>query len=374
MSIPSRDLKLSKYCTLIKVDKNTYCISHSLAQNQIYGDKKLSEVYKILSSAEKPNQVKEKLAKIYSLKETDLLIKLLIKKGFTKKSVKEKIKDNIPLKSTSGLSGFRLLRILLTDVCNLNCAYCKVMSNIKSLTKQSTSKKNIEKAIKIFFEGSSAGKPKIVHISGGEPTLCWEKIEYIVDLINKYKRENEKYFICIGTNATRLNEKKVNYIVQNNIKTIVSLDGRKNTHNILRKNHAGMGTFNEVHKEIMMLKNAGADIGISMVIGKHNINSLSEEIGYIIKTYNPISLGINFMKPPTKEEVNFPYLITPKKYVNKIYDVYKEYRHTGVYFELLYRKLEPFVKQTFRYQDCGATAGTTINIDARGKIVPVNLF
>jgi len=57
-----------------------------------------------------------------------------------------------------------------------------------------------------------------------------------------------------------------------------------------------------------------------------------------------------------------------------VYPIYKKYRDTGLYFELIYRKIVPFVEQEFRYYDCGATAGTTINLDFNGKIGPCKSF
>jgi radical SAM protein with 4Fe4S-binding SPASM domain len=79
-------------------------------------------------------------------------------------------------------------------------------------------------------------------------------------------------------------------------------------------------------------------------------------------------------QPSASNREKFSFTITPEEYVNHIYEVYKKYRDKGLFFELPYRKINPFVKRTFRLFDCGAAAGTTINIDPKGNVGPCKSF
>jgi uncharacterized protein len=362
--------KLSKFVSIIKVDDSTYCLSHSILQKQVFGDKRLKEIYTVLRKPKASLIINQELTK---------LIEVLRKEGFIdvnnndSKLIAELYEKN-STKLVNGKPNYTLLRILLTDVCNLKCAYCKVMPNIVDIRKQAVSEENLEKVIKLFFENSNEITPKVIHISGGEPSVVWNRVTFIVDTVNRYKRLNEKYYVCLGTNSLLLDEGKIQYLKDNAVKVIVSMDGMKKSHDKLRLRHDGSGSFDFVHKKLLMLNEKSIDLGISMVIGNHNIRTLGKDIKYIIDTYKPISLGINLMKAPTKEKKNFNQLITPKTYVKKVYEVYKNNRNSGVFMELLYRKLEPFVTKEFRFHDCGATAGRTINIDVLGNIGPCKSF
>ncbi|MBT4153606.1 MAG: radical SAM protein [Candidatus Magasanikbacteria bacterium] len=271
-------------------------------------------------------------------------------------------------------SDYTLLRILLTDLCNLDCRYCKVEKNIKTITQTATSLVQLEKAISLFFDSSVVNEPKVVHITGGEPTIFWAQVKKIVAFVHKYKRDGEQFFIVIGTNAILLNPAKINFIAENDIKVIVSLDGKKKQHDQLRVFKGGKGSFDRVFPSILALKEAGAEVGLSMVIGKHNVNDLEEIISFFIESINPASLGVNFMKSPSEREKDFAFMISPLEYVEAIYKAHKLFRAKGLFMELPYRRLKPVVTKSFRYFDCGAAAGTTINIDSKGHTGPCKSF
>jgi radical SAM protein with 4Fe4S-binding SPASM domain len=366
-------IKKSKFISLIQLSTNYFCISHALMQEQIFGDYWLKKIFNELSKGISYDKLCVLLDNIFPQNESKVILNFFKNKDFFGKK-NETIFGYISTSQNSNKKDYRLLRILLTDVCNLNCRYCKVMPNIKTCCHKATDKDDLRTTINLFLKNSKASHPKVIHITGGEPLIFWDKVKYIVKFINDNKRKREQLMIVLGTNGLLVNQEKVNFIKKHNIKVIVSLDGRERTHNELRKLNNNNGSYYYVDKALMLLKKFNIDLGVSMVIGKHNFKTLNEEIDYIVHKYKPISLGVNYMKPPTREDVKFPYLINPKEYVNSIYSAYKIYRNIGLYFELVYRRLVPFVEQKFRYSDCGATAGATINLDAQGRIGPCKSF
>jgi len=141
--------------------------------------------------------------------------------------------------------------------------------------------------------------------------IYWERIKYIIGEIERQKRKNERLKIVIGTNGTLLDKKKVYFIKKHNIKVIVSIDGRKYAHDMLRVFKDGRGSFDQVINGLERLKEARVDIGLSMVIGKHNIDTLKQEIDFLKERFSPLSFGVNYMKHPTKLQNDFPFLVTP---------------------------------------------------------------
>lgn len=370
----NREIRLSNYASVFQIDNGLTVLSQALTQQQVFGDERLTVLAKNLGSGLKRQDVHTLAKNLYPQQELEYLYSTLSSDSFIRSSDRtESVYDYVQTEDALDRN-YRLLRILLTDVCNLACNYCKVMPNFVDVTKRATSFGHLEKAIGLFFEGSQEQKPKVVHISGGEPTIAWDHIGFIVDTVERHKRPNEKYFIVIGTNAMLLTEDKVNFLAEHNVKAIVSMDGQESIHNSLRLTHSGQGSFDKVDRGVRLLKEKGVELGLSLVVGRHNVDNLIPQIGWMIHEYQPVSMGVNYMKPPTRELKDYPYLITPQEYVDAIYQVFKTYRHTGVFFELLYRRLDPFVNRGVRRHDCGAASGTTINVDPKGNIGPCKSF
>ena len=142
-----------------------------------------------------------------------------------------------------------------------------------------TKQERLEEAIKFFFENSIPYEPKIIHITGGEPTLFFDSIKQIVQYKKKYMRPNENCWVVVGTNAIAITPDKAKFFADNNIKCIVSMDGPEHTHNLLRKNHAGHGTWATVDKNIKKVLESlvGITYFDSAVSIKSKINDISSK-------------------------------------------------------------------------------------------------
>lgn len=332
--------KLSPSVQSININENITALSHSLSLQQIFVKKK-------------------------GFLRDQRIIKVLQKEKFL---INENNSEDIIRKQiicNANNHELTLLRILLTDLCNLKCKYCKVCHNIDYPSAQPTPIKKIQSTIDALFEKSI--KEKVIHITGGEPILFFKQITKIIEYIeDNYSHSKYKYIIVIGTNGTLLDKEMANYFKKHNIKIIVSLDGKKAA-NIMRINKNGMNSFDETVKGIRLLKKKGIEVGISMVIGSFNIKKLDEQIAYIFKQFKPASLGVNFIKN-TKAKEKSVFLIEGDVYARTIYNIHKKYREDNLFMELLARKLFPFVDRKYRLYDCGASHGTTINIDATGNV------
>lgn len=250
----NRETRLSNYTSVFQIDNGQTVLSQALTQQQIFGDERLTDLTKSLKIGLKEQDILTLARNLYPHQDAASLYRALTADCFIRSSDhKESIYDYV--RSEDGLErDYRLLRILLTDVCNLVCDYCKVMPNFVDVTKHATSFDHLEKAIGLFFEGSQEQKPKVIHISGGEPTIAWDHIEFIVETTERYKRPSEKYFIVIGTNAMLLTEDKVDFFVEHDVKAIVSMDGQDSSHNKLRLTHSGQGSFDKVERGVRLLK------------------------------------------------------------------------------------------------------------------------
>ncbi len=351
---------------LVHLGDNHYCLNHALRQEQIYGNVALKRAFDAICRGQTDGDAN--------------LMRTLFRHGFvvenakTVAKMKERLIQHEDQKLVAPKRSFRLLRILLTDICNLACAYCKVVQNVDSAIQTPTDPQRLEEVIRFFFEHSEERAPKIVHITGGEPTIYRNRIADIARLTQRYRRHQENVWIVLGTNATLVTDADARFFADNDIKCIVSMDGPQSIHDTLRQNHSGHGSWKKVDEGLSRLKAAGVEVSISIVVGTHNIQHLRAIIEELIDRYAPTGFGVNFMKAPTPSAQDFEYLVTPKRYAEQLYDIHRSFRDYGVFLELVYRRVEPFVDQTYRFHDCGAAQGANLNVDAKGNIGPCKSF
>jgi uncharacterized protein len=351
---------------LIELRPGVYCLNHSLKQQQMFGGPELRDAYAALQAGRSGAIDAE-------------LLDALQEGGFLAGPGQARDREHrrlMALEDEKEIAepSFTLLRILLTDQCNLACSYCKVIPNIDNPSKHPIAVERLNDVIKFYFTYSDPLRPKIIHMTGGEPTIFFDTVRAIIELKEKHERPNENVWFVLGTNATRLDAAKAKFLAEKDVKCIVSMDGPQEIHDTLRRNWVGQGSWKDVDRGIKLLKDAGAEVSLSMVMGQHSIHTAHETIDWFLDEYQPTGLGVNFMKPPTPDQKDYQYLIGPQTYAETMYSIHKAFRDRGLFLELVYRKLQPFVDRRYRYHDCGAAGGTTINVDAKGNIGPCKSF
>lgn len=137
---------------------------------------------------------------------------------------------------------------ILTNQCNLKCPYCFVNQNVEKMPF------NIAlDATKFLIRNSKdiGYTPNIVFF-GGEPLLEWDSV--IVPL-TKYIREEykEPFNLSITSNCILMTEEKLNFMKENNIGLLFSIDGDQETQDINRPFHNGKGSFDMLIDKIPMI-------------------------------------------------------------------------------------------------------------------------
>lgn len=137
---------------------------------------------------------------------------------------------------------------ILTNQCNLKCPYCFVNQNVEKMPF------NIAlDATKFLIRNSKdiGYTPNIVFF-GGEPLLEWDSV--IVPL-TKYIREEykEPFNLSITSNCILMTEEKLNFMKENNIGLLFSIDGDQETQDINRPFHSGKGSFDILIDKIPMI-------------------------------------------------------------------------------------------------------------------------
>ncbi len=148
------------------------------------------------------------------------------------------------------------MTLALTEQCNLRCKYCGYMPKYSDdgYPLKEMSEDVAFKAIDILMENSHESEICHVGFYGGEPLLKIDLIKECVAYIKeKYPFRKPNYNIT--TNAVLLDEKVADFLIENDIKIIISLDGPTEQFNKYRVFANGESSFERVFKNIAMLYN-----------------------------------------------------------------------------------------------------------------------
>ncbi|MCX8095541.1 MAG: SPASM domain-containing protein [Caldisericia bacterium] len=151
-------------------------------------------------------------------------------------------------------SNLKSLCLLISQTCNMKCDYCFVSEGTYG-EKDSLMNEEISlKAVDFLIENS---KTKNIEIDffGGEPLLNWMVVKKTIEYGNKKAKESGKILrFSLTTNGILLNEEKLNFLKENFVSLIISLDGPKEINNIHRRLKNGLTSFDIIIKNLEKLK------------------------------------------------------------------------------------------------------------------------
>lgn len=129
--------------------------------------------------------------------------------------------------------------------CNLNCEYCFAgKGEYGGADKGLMSLEVGKRALDFLIEQSGTRKNLEVDFFGGEPLLNWDVCKELV----KYGREQEKKYnknfrFTLTTNGVLVDDEVIEFCNKEMSNVVLSLDGRKNVHDNLRKTPNGKGSY-----------------------------------------------------------------------------------------------------------------------------------
>ena len=131
--------------------------------------------------------------------------------------------------------------------CNLNCSYCFAGGGTYASPAANMSFMTACKAIDFLIAKSGCRHYLEVDFFGGEPLLNYGVVKQTVEYARRRETDTGKKFkFTVTTNALTLNDEQIDFFNREMYNVVVSIDGRKDVHNWVRKTAAGKDSFDAV--------------------------------------------------------------------------------------------------------------------------------
>lgn len=150
------------------------------------------------------------------------------------------------------LREFTSLHMLVTTLrCNQRCEYCQVSCEGDDAVQFDMNIEIAKKIVDTIFKTPSQCIK--IEFQGGEPTLNWEIIPFVVEYakeLNKIHKKKVDFVVC--SNLTAMTKEKFEYLAIHEVYLSTSLDGPKDLHDGCRKQRIGNSSHDLFMKNLVL--------------------------------------------------------------------------------------------------------------------------
>ncbi|WP_367924266.1 thioether cross-link-forming SCIFF peptide maturase [uncultured Ruthenibacterium sp.] len=141
----------------------------------------------------------------------------------------------------------KALCLHVAHTCNLNCEYCFASQGKYHGDRALMSFEVGKQALDFLVANSGSRRNLEVDFFGGEPLMNWEVVKQLVAYARSIEKEKQKNFrFTLTTNGVLVDDEVIDFANREMHNVVMSLDGRKEVHDRLRKNYAGQGSYDVI--------------------------------------------------------------------------------------------------------------------------------
>ena len=141
----------------------------------------------------------------------------------------------------------KALCLHIAHTCNLNCEYCFASQGKYNGDRALMSFETGKRALDFLVENSGTRTNLEVDFFGGEPLMNFDVVKELVAYARSIEKEKGKNFrFTLTTNGVLVDDDVIEFANKECHNVVLSLDGRKEVHDRLRKNIAGKGSYDVI--------------------------------------------------------------------------------------------------------------------------------
>ncbi len=182
----------------------------------------------------------------------------------------ERLAENSPVKA---------MCLNVAHDCNLRCKYCFASTGDFGGGRKLMPMEVAKKAIDFLIENSGKRRNLEVDFFGGEPLLNFDVVKKTVEYAkNREKNNNKNFRFTITTNGVLLDDEKIEYINHHMNNVVLSLDGRREINDRVRRRVDGSGSYDLILPKFLKLVEGrkDKDYYVRGTFTKYNLDFLKD--------------------------------------------------------------------------------------------------
>lgn len=141
--------------------------------------------------------------------------------------------------------------------CNLACKYCFAGEGEYHGKRELMSYEVGRKALDFLVESSGSRRNLEVDFFGGEPLMNFEVVKQLVEYGRSIEEKyNKKFRFTLTTNGILLNDEILEFANKEMGNLVLSLDGRKEVHNLMRPRRGGQESYDDIVPKFIKAANS----------------------------------------------------------------------------------------------------------------------
>lgn len=154
----------------------------------------------------------------------------------------------------------KALCLHVAHTCNLNCEYCFAAQGKYHGERAVMTNETGKRALDFLIENSGKQKNLEVDFFGGEPLMNWDVCKQLVKYARSREEETGKKFrFTLTTNGMLVDDDVIEFSNKEMNNVVMSLDGRKEIHDNLRKTVTGKGSYDTIVPKFQKFAKARGD-------------------------------------------------------------------------------------------------------------------
>lgn len=269
--------------------------------------------------------------------------------------------------------------LLVEQDCNLRCEYCFAGTGDYGTGKRMhMDYKTGRKALDFLLENSGDRENLELDFFGGEPLMNWDVVKRLVEYgRSKEKDYGKRFRFTITTNGMLLDEEKTDFINKEFSNVVMSVDGRPEVNDRVRKRVDGTGCYDRIMDKFKTLaqKRNYENYYVRGTFTKYNLDFANDVLHLYEQGFDQISVE------PVTSEPDKSYALTEKDLpaifmeYERLADVILEHDRQGKHFNFFHFMLDldqgPCAIK--RLRGCGS-GNEYVAITPDGDIYPCHQF
>jgi uncharacterized protein len=141
----------------------------------------------------------------------------------------------------------KALCLHVAHTCNLNCTYCFASQGNYQGERALMSFETGKQALDFLIRQSGSRVNLEVDFFGGEPLMNWDVVKQLVAYGRSQEAlHNKKFRFTLTTNGLLLDDDVMEFANREMHNVVLSLDGRREIHDHLRKDYNGVGSYDKI--------------------------------------------------------------------------------------------------------------------------------